>query len=258
MQPAELSAGGLPLLGMGRDVPDGRMFLRNGHLDIDWRKRKGSEEYFDRLRSTSRDFATALGGRFADNPLWFLKRVITVHPLGGAPMGRHAGEGVVDAYGNVFGHPGLHIADGSVMPGPDRPQPQLHDRGAGRSLRRPDHRSRPTRRGGGRLMTATVRFTEEMLGHVTFGESDFARGAQPDRDGSGAFMFHLTIEVAGHRELQPRPAAPGHRRRLGRVATRSAASCRSSRAGSTCSSTSSPASSTCSTGCGSATASATR
>ena len=56
-------------------------------------------------------------------------------------------------------------------------------------------------------MTSTVRFTEEMLGHVTFGETDFARGAQPDRDGSGAFKFHLTIEVAGHRELQQRPAA---------------------------------------------------
>ena len=44
-------------------------------------------------------------------------------------------------------------------------------------------------------MTATVRFTEEMLGHVTFGESDFDRGAEPARDGAGALMFHLTIEV---------------------------------------------------------------
>jgi cholesterol oxidase len=125
MLPAELSSGGLPLLGMGRDVPDGRIYLRNGRLDIDWRKSKGSEEYFNRLRSTARDVATALGGRFADNPLWFLKRVITVHPLGGAPMGRHPGEGVVDSYGNVFGYPGLHIADGSVMPGPTGPNPSF-------------------------------------------------------------------------------------------------------------------------------------
>jgi hypothetical protein len=44
-------------------------------------------------------------------------------------------------------------------------------------------------------MSSSVRFTEEMLGHVTFGELDFARGAQPNRDGSGAFKFHLTIEV---------------------------------------------------------------
>jgi hypothetical protein len=44
-------------------------------------------------------------------------------------------------------------------------------------------------------MSASVRFTEEMLGHVTFGETDFARGAAADRNGSGALMFHLTIDV---------------------------------------------------------------
>jgi cholesterol oxidase len=42
---------------------------------------------------------------------------------------------------------------------------------------------------------ASVRFTEEMLGHVTFGESDYNRGAAPDRPGSGFFKFHLTIVV---------------------------------------------------------------
>ena len=44
-------------------------------------------------------------------------------------------------------------------------------------------------------MPATVRFTEEMLGHVTFGEEDFTRGAVPDRPGAGPMKFHLTIEV---------------------------------------------------------------
>src|SRR4051794_31090524 len=124
MLPSELSAGGLPLLSMGRDIPDGRMYLRNGRLDIDW-TRAASAPYFERVRTISRDMAGVLGGRFADNPLWFLRRVITVHPLGGSPMGRHPGEGVVDSYGNVFGHPGLHIADGSVMPGPTGPNPSF-------------------------------------------------------------------------------------------------------------------------------------
>src|SRR5262245_24348934 len=124
LQSAELSAGGLPLLGMGRDIPDGRMFLHNGRLDLDWNRRR-SNEYFARMRATSRGVARALGGRYADNPIWFLRRVITVHPLGGAPMGRDASEGVVDAYGNVFGHPGLHVADGSVMPGPVGPNPSF-------------------------------------------------------------------------------------------------------------------------------------
>jgi len=138
LESAELSAGGLPLLGMGRDVPDGRMFLRGGRLDLDWKTDKSSP-YFDRLRTTSRGVARSLGGRFADNPIWFLKRVITVHPLGGAPMGRFASEGVVDPYGNVFGYPGLYVADGSVMPGPVGPNPSftiaaLADRFADRIL----------------------------------------------------------------------------------------------------------------------------
>ena len=42
---------------------------------------------------------------------------------------------------------------------------------------------------------ATVRFTEEMLGHVTFGETDYNRGAATDRPGSSFFKFHLTIAV---------------------------------------------------------------
>ena len=41
----------------------------------------------------------------------------------------------------------------------------------------------------------SVRFTEEMLGHVTFGEEDFLRGSVAERDGAGALKFHLTIVV---------------------------------------------------------------
>ncbi len=42
---------------------------------------------------------------------------------------------------------------------------------------------------------SSVQFTEEMLGHVTFGETDYGRGADAGRDGSAALMFHLTIAV---------------------------------------------------------------
>ncbi len=57
-------------------------------------------------------------------------------------------------------------------------------------------------------MTSTVRFTEEMLGHVTFGETDFARGAQPDRDDAAAFKFHLTIEVEDIERFAHDPLRP--------------------------------------------------
>ena len=138
-----LSAGVLPLLGMGRDVPNGRMKLRSGRLDIDWKRRK-SGPYFDRVREASRGISDALGARFVHDPLRSigrivtdLNRLLTVHPLGGCPMGRDASEGVVDSYGEVFGYPGLYVADGSVMPGPVGANPSLTiaalaDRFAGR------------------------------------------------------------------------------------------------------------------------------
>jgi cholesterol oxidase len=122
--PCTLSSGSMPMLGMGRDTPDGVMKLRKGYLDINWTT-KTSEEYFGRVRSTMEGISDALGAKFKDNLLWYLKRVITVHPLGGCPMGRDADEGVVDQWGEAFNYPGLYVADGSVMPGPVGPNPSL-------------------------------------------------------------------------------------------------------------------------------------
>ena len=123
----ELSAGLLPMLGMGRDIPDGKMELRGGKLNVDWPV-ANSEAYFERVRDTMRDIAEELGARFSDT-LGRLNRLVTVHPLGGCPMGRNKGEGVVDSYGRVFGdqgvYEGFYIADGSVMPGPVGPNPSL-------------------------------------------------------------------------------------------------------------------------------------
>jgi pimeloyl-ACP methyl ester carboxylesterase len=41
----------------------------------------------------------------------------------------------------------------------------------------------------------SVRFTEGMKGYVTFGESDYERGAREGRKSGTHLMFHLTIEV---------------------------------------------------------------
>jgi cholesterol oxidase len=120
-----LPAGSLPLLGMGRDIPDGRMTLTDeGSLQVDWVKGK-SGPFFDRLGDFGKEIAGALGAKFERNPTWYLGRLVTVHPLGGCPMGRSAEEGVVDPYGEVFGYPGFTIADGSIMPGPVGPNPSL-------------------------------------------------------------------------------------------------------------------------------------
>jgi cholesterol oxidase len=120
----ELSACLLPMLGMGRDFPNGHMSLAGNVLELDWTKDR-SRSYFDALRFQMERIADALGAEFVDDPLWYLSRVITAHPLGGCPMGRNKEEGVVDAGGQVFGYDGLYVADGSVMPGPVGANPSL-------------------------------------------------------------------------------------------------------------------------------------
>jgi cholesterol oxidase len=115
----------LPVLGMGRDIPDGQMSINaKGYLEIDWTIRT-SKAYFKSVVGTMRELATELGGRFRRNPTWYFRRVVTVHPLGGCPMGRDDREGVIDAYGQVFNFPGLYVMDGSAMPGPVGPNPSF-------------------------------------------------------------------------------------------------------------------------------------
>ncbi len=118
------SATMLPVLCMGRDIPDGNMTLRGGDLELDWTT-SSSASFFDRVERTLDNIADSLGATLANTPLWLFKRVITVHPLGGVPMGADHENGVVDEWGEVFGYPGLHVVDGSVMPGPVGPNPSL-------------------------------------------------------------------------------------------------------------------------------------
>jgi cholesterol oxidase len=120
---SDLTGSSIPFFSMGRDLPNGNMRLTDdGYLDVDWRKRK-HDPPFDDIRRTAKQMADALDAKLFDNPAWYLSRVITVHPVGGCPMGRDETEGVVDSYGRVFGYPGLIIADGSTLPGPVGPNP---------------------------------------------------------------------------------------------------------------------------------------
>jgi len=113
----------LPMLGMGREVPDGRLYLNDvGCLALDWQM-DGDGGYFDQVTDVMRMIARELGATFQEDPVAYLSRVITVHPLGGCPMGEHPAAGVVDSNGQVFGYPGFYIADGAVLPGTVGPNP---------------------------------------------------------------------------------------------------------------------------------------
>lgn len=140
-----VSAGVLPMLGMGREIPNGRLRLNGDYLEVDWRDAM-SREYFKRVEATMAAVTKELGGHFVVNPSRYLHRVIAVHNLGGAPMGADARSGVVDDHGEAFGHGGLFIADGAVMPGPVGPNPSLTiaalaDRFSDRILERLTHGS---------------------------------------------------------------------------------------------------------------------
>lgn len=226
------SAGFLPLLGMGRDIPEGIMSLRDGKLAVDWAKNGSSKAYFERVRDVSRQIAEELGGTFLDNPIWLLSRVVTVHALGGCPMGRDEREGVVDARGRVFDHPGLHIADGSVMPGPVGPNPSLTiaalaDRFADTILEEmkgptataprsaaggDEPPAPPPARAAAAEHPASVRFTEKMRGFIAFGEDDYDRGFRAGRRSRTACMFHVTVVME---DIERFVADPAHQGSIG-------------------------------------------
>lgn len=42
---------------------------------------------------------------------------LTAHPLGGCTMSDRAEDGVVNDRGEVWGHPGLFVVDGAIIPG---------------------------------------------------------------------------------------------------------------------------------------------
>ena len=62
--PGTRSAAALPMLGMGRDVPDGQLFLReDGNLENSWRI-AASLPYFNRVRGLMRELASEWGGTY--------------------------------------------------------------------------------------------------------------------------------------------------------------------------------------------------
>lgn len=201
-----MSSTSLPLLGMGRDVPDGVMRLRRGQLDIDWTTTT-SASYFGRVRDTMAALAGEMRGELMDNPLWWTRRVVTVHPLGGVPMGRSARDGVADGFGEVFGFPGLHVLDGSLLPGPVGANPSLTiaavaDRACTRIL---ETAALPAQRSPIRLPVdppppavrgphaTSLSFTEQMKGFVALDAADPAEGERLGRQLGQRLMFRLTI-----------------------------------------------------------------
>jgi cholesterol oxidase len=113
----------MPWFAQGVDAADGTLSLRPRspwdptlQLNLDWDVRR-SREVIDRIVATHEKLSLLTGGVAAVPPTWTLfKDLVTPHPLGGCNMGDTAANGVVNHAGEVFGHPGLFVADGAIIP----------------------------------------------------------------------------------------------------------------------------------------------
>ncbi|MGH2586054.1 MAG: GMC oxidoreductase, partial [Dehalococcoidia bacterium] len=117
-------------LGMGKDASDGRVTLRKRlgrrpALTIEWDHAR-TKPLIDRMEREFRRISQRLGGVYVVNPLWgLLRRLITVHPLGGCAIADDAANGVLTPCGEVWGYPGLYVTDGSAVPRALGPNPAL-------------------------------------------------------------------------------------------------------------------------------------
>lgn len=113
----------LPYLGMGTDAADGVLSLdRNGAIDLQWSVRNSLPMFREMIRHM-RGMSRASGGRFINSFLWRtpitslpLRKTLSAHPLGGCAMSDTPRTGVTNDRGEVWGYPGLFVADGALMP----------------------------------------------------------------------------------------------------------------------------------------------
>ncbi|MBO0810460.1 MAG: GMC family oxidoreductase [Microlunatus sp.] len=107
----------MALLLMGRDASAGRLALdHHNQATVAWDNR-ANRSLYRAEGQVARAVARMLGGRASSLPTWsLLRRAITVHNLGGVPMGVDRTRGVINEYGEVHGYPGMYVVDGSAVP----------------------------------------------------------------------------------------------------------------------------------------------
>lgn len=106
------------------DASDGRLELKKSwlhggrqRLHLDWNIKK-SERTFEKVNELHIKLAEANKATSITTMLsWTVLRDLTTpHPLGGCRMADTKEEGVVDHRGEVYGYPGLYVADGAIIP----------------------------------------------------------------------------------------------------------------------------------------------
>ncbi|KAA0017063.1 FAD-dependent oxidoreductase [Antrihabitans cavernicola] len=118
----------MPWFGQAIDGSDGDFYLSRSPiaplargagrraLKLDWNPLR-SKTAIDSMAATHRALSRATGGHPFPRLAWsWFRGLVTPHPLGGCNMAASPAAGVVDHAGRVFGHPGLYVMDGSIIP----------------------------------------------------------------------------------------------------------------------------------------------
>jgi cholesterol oxidase len=112
-------------LACGHDSASGRLVLakKDARVHVVWPD-ASKERWVSAIEGEMEAHAHAHGAIFVRNPRSTILgggRQMTVHPLGGCPMGDDVDHGAVDDLGRVFArdggvHRGLYVADGAIIP----------------------------------------------------------------------------------------------------------------------------------------------
>jgi cholesterol oxidase len=112
-------------LTIGHDNASGSMAREGDRLRISW-PGAGAQPIYQAMQATTTAATAVTQGISIKEPIWIdvlHHNLITVHPLGGCPMGEDAERGAVNDRGQVFSgttgtaaHRGLYVADGSIVP----------------------------------------------------------------------------------------------------------------------------------------------
>ncbi len=93
-----------------------KLRLRRGRLVTEQEEGKPNPTYIPAANESARIAAELIDGDPGSSINEVLLNVpMTAHAIGGACIGATAERGVIDPYQRVFGHPGLHVADGSAI-----------------------------------------------------------------------------------------------------------------------------------------------
>ena len=97
------------VFGMGADSGAAAAHFERGRVEIDYDR--ANEPIFDRIAGGMDAFEEDTGLRVSRR-----RKPVTVHAWGGARLGPDPEHGVVDHRGEIYGNPGLFVADAAALP----------------------------------------------------------------------------------------------------------------------------------------------